>query len=145
MQPTELTELQRSRIRFHLGYTDNSYSRVIEYQTNLLLDFGLSPSVLFQAVGEVLELPSQSDRYTYLGEDLCQIGSHLHKCEVAYSTLDAGIIDPTLAYKQVGSVDMRRDEVQARDRLYRKTRGHLALLLGVDLHELGAHGYRVGY
>lgn len=139
---TSFTDLQLARIQFHMGYTDNDFSTWLQFEQNLRLKDGISPQQFFQSVGNAVEDPPQADRYLFLGEDLCQTGSALYKCEIAYNQLDAQVIDPSLAYKVVGSVTFRRDEVQSRNSMWFNTRSNLSLILGVKL-KLG--NSRVGY
>lgn len=136
---TDFTDLQVSRIRFHLGYSERANSALLSVVENIQLNSSLPSDLIFQAVGEAVEDPVQTDRYTFLGEDLCQQGSQLHKVEIAWSLIDAGTIDPTLAYAQVGKVTMRRDELPSRRALYNELREDLSKIVGIELQEI-AHG-----
>jgi hypothetical protein len=122
-----ISDLQKSRVRFHLGYpNDQITGALLEIQQNLVLG-NLSPDTEFALVGEA------GDRYLFLGRDLAQVGSLLHKLEVAYSNLSPLVIEDSLFVKSAGSVELRRDELQARRSLYTLLVKDLEVLLDVKI------------
>lgn len=126
-----LTSLQKSRTRFHLGYPDDQiHGPTLEIEQNLVLD-RLNPNVELALRGDSL-----AQTVDFQGETLCAPNSLLDFLEIALSRLSPTTIDDSLFVSQAGSVTLRRDELQARTRLYRSLQKQLASLLDVELFEL---------
>ena len=122
-----LTELQKARVRFHLGYpNDQITGALLEVQQNLVLG-NLAEETEFALVGD------GGTRYVFLGRDLAQEGSLLAKLEKAHDNLGPSIIEDSLFVKSAGSVELRRDELQARRNLYGFLVRELETLLDVKV------------
>ena len=132
-----LSALQKSRVRFHLGYPQNDAGGLIEVLEELTLD-RLDPQVEFALVGN-----PAADQWVYLGEDLAAWDSHLAIVESAYAKLAPKTIDDSLFVKQAGSVTLRTDEYRARRQQYDGLRCDMASLLDVRL--FGAGGVMGAY
>lgn len=121
-----LTEFQKSRVRFHLGYPQQDSMGIIEVLEELTLD-RLAPMVELSLVGEL------SEHTLVLGQPLAAPGSMLANVEAAYAKLGPGTIDDSLFVSQAGSVTLRRDEYRARRQQYDGLRSDMAVLLDVRL------------
>lgn len=102
-----ITDLQKTRIRFHLGY---SSAGIGQFFDRLTVD-GLSTSAQLMLVGTTLD-------YEFLETPLCQVGSLLYKCEVAYANLDPGVIDDSLGVSAVNTIRLRGNELAKRKEIY---------------------------
>lgn len=134
-----LTELQKSRVRFHLGYpNDQIVGPRLEVEQNLVLG-NLNPLTELALVGD-----QGGVRYLFFSQDLCSEGSLLHKLEVAHDKLSPQVIEDSLFVQGAGSVTLRRDELQARKELYRFLQQELEKLLDIKLftHSPQSLGYR---
>lgn len=123
-----LSEVQKARTRFHLGYPNDQISGPsLEVQQNLLLD----------RLAEMTELGLVGDptaqTVEFQGLPLCAPGSALDRLEIAWSNLGPDTIDDSLFVQSAGSVALRRDELAARRSLYRELQNQLATLLDVEL------------
>lgn len=126
-----LTDLQKSRTRLHLGYPDDQlHGPTLEIEQNLVLD----------RLNTNVELALRGDPATqtieFQGEILCSPNSLLDFLEIALSRLGPTTVDDSLFVSQAGSVTLRRDELQARTKMYRSLQKQLASLLNVDLFDL---------
>lgn len=146
-KPNQFTELQRSRLRFHLGYGDHRGAQWIEVRDELYLD-ATEPLVVFQVVGNTPDTPN-STRFLFYGEDLCEDvgptspqGSLLARVEKAFDLLNTATIENSQKVTQAGSVTLRTDELSARRRLYEYLCRQLALVVGVTYQRsIGSIGY----
>jgi hypothetical protein len=123
-----LSDVQRARVRFHLGYPNDQISGPsLEVQQNLLLD-RLAPMTELGLIGDPTDQTEE-----FQGLPLCAPGSQLDRLEQAWGNLGPATIDDSLFVQSAGSVSLRRDELQARRSLYREQQEHLATLLDVKL------------
>jgi len=102
-----LTDLQKTRIRFHLGY---SSAGPAQYMDRLVVD-NLSTSAQLMLVGTDFD-------YEFLGLPLAQTGSILALCESAYANLAPSVIDDSLGVATVGKITLRSNELAKREELY---------------------------
>lgn len=137
-----LSELQKARTRFHLGYpNDQIKGPVTEIQQHLVLG-NLNSQTELALIGDP---SSVGDRYLFLGQDLCQQGSLLYKLELAYDRCGPDTVDDSLFVRSAGSVQLRSDELQARRALYQSLRKDLENLLDVELFGSCFSGPSYGY
>lgn len=132
-----LTEFQKSRVRFHLDYVQSDVSGLYEVVQELQLD-RLSDEVLLALVGPSDDPSPQM----YVGQSVGSSEALLARLETAYSNLSPSVIDDSLFVSQAGSVTLRRDELQARKRLYRSLQRDLATLVDVRekvSYDIGAY------
>lgn len=123
-----LTAIQKSRVRFHLGYpNDQIRGPLLEIAQKLVLG-NLPPETELAIAGNPAEQTVE-----FQGEVLCAADSLLERLEVAWSNLGPGTIDDSLFVSQAGSAYLRRDELKARKALYAEIRKQLATLLDVEL------------
>lgn len=100
-----ISDLQKARIRFHLGF-----SPLAQYD-QLVVD-NLDAFAELQVVGTDLD-------YDFLDQPLCQTGSALYNCEVAYSKLSPDSIDDSLFVGSVNAVKLRHNELAKREELHK--------------------------
>ena len=123
-----LTEIQKARTRFHLGYPNDQIAGPrLELEQNLVLN-GLAEVTELALVGA-----ANAQTVLFQGLALCAPDSYLARLETAWSNLGPGIIDDSLFVKSAGSVTLRGDELRARKALYDELRDQLATLLDVEL------------
>jgi len=107
-----LTELQKSRIRYHLGITYRTAYEEIEANFKLMLD-NIDPDRELAIVGD------QTIRdYSFLGQPLCQVGSILYKVEKAFANLSPDVIDTTLFVEATEEITLNPNEMKKRQRFY---------------------------
>lgn len=102
-----LTDLQKSRIRFHLGYSSEGPA---QFSDQLTVD-QLKPESELALIGSDLD-------YEFLGVPLCQVGSLLYNCELAYANLAPSVIDDSMLVSTVGDIQLRANELGRRQELY---------------------------
>ena len=123
-----LTEVQKARTRFHLGYpNDQIHGPAIEVYQNLVLG-NLAPMTELALVGD-----PNNQTVTFQGLFLCAPDSLLDSLELAWAAMGPNNISDTLFVSQAGSVTLRRDELKARRELYDELKGQLSTLLDVEL------------
>ena len=127
----QLTPLQKTVIRFHLGIEpeDVSLQGIDGEFSGLSIDTVTEGTALL-TVGPVVTVPPQSDRVTIAGEDLCSAGSLLGQVRAVYDKINATEIDVSLFVSEVETVKLRADQVQATERLYYSKVSDLADALG---------------
>lgn len=130
-----LTELAKSRVRFHLGY-----SLAPDIVGSLELLQGVTLGLLKPEEQLTLLGPLTGDPFTFQGEILCSLGSELEKIEVSFQKLNPTLIDDSLFVSEAGSVKLRRDELGARRALYHQLQSHLATLVGIPLASEDSQG-----
>jgi hypothetical protein len=120
-----LTELQKERISFHLGY-DSARSMLTIERSPLLIR--LSDEQEFMLVGAQ---PCPHDQaFLYMDVELCDRRSFLGQVEEAYTKLCADVIDDSLYVAQAGSVTLRSNELTKRRALYQSLVDDLARTVG---------------
>jgi hypothetical protein len=119
-----LTDLQLSRVAYHLDFTKPDYLLAIDREVSIL---NLTPSQELALVGPT---PLVSNIYQFEGEDLCSTTSLLGKVEAAYAKIDPSVIDDSLFVSKAGSVELRGSELRKRQSLYRQLVENLAQLVG---------------
>lgn len=107
-----LTELQKSRIRYHLGITYRTAYDEVEANFRLQLD-NIDPARELSLVGN-----QATKNYNFLGEPLCQVGSLLYKVERAFENLSPDVIDTTLFVRNTEEVALNTNELRKRRQLY---------------------------
>lgn len=112
----ELTELQKERISYHLGYVARKYYLQVSQDTALIV---LNPSQKLALVGKDLEELTSDEIYIFEGVELCSNTSALGKVERSYQNLDPSVIDDSLFVSQAGSVSLRGNELSNREKLYK--------------------------
>ena len=123
-----LTELAKSRVRFHLGY-----SVTPETMGSLEMLQGVTLGLLKPEEQLTLLGPIDGDPFEFQGETLCSQGSELAKIEKAFQNLNPTLIDDSLFVSEAGSVKLRRDELGARRALYRQLQEFLGTLVGIPV------------
>jgi hypothetical protein len=126
MPTVPLTELQQSRIAFHLDVWEAksllSIDREIKFVT-------LSDTDRLALVGpETIEAPLEA--YLFQGQELCSTTSILGRLERAFDNIDPSVISDSLLVKSAGKVSLRSDELKAREKLYRSLLKSLAKIMG---------------
>lgn len=125
-----LTELQKSRISFHLDYFNPDFMLQITRDTLILT---LSSVQELQLVGIAPDpLPTvPSDPYVFIGGVyLCRSDSLLGQVEKAYNKLNSDVIEESLYVVTAGKVTLRSNELTNRTNLYNKQVAFLAQLVG---------------
>jgi len=131
-----LTEIQKARVRFHLGYPSDRPG-LLEVQQQLILNT-LAPVTETQLIGDISD-PS-GPVIDVSGLVLAHESSMLGRVELAYLRLSPTVIDDSLFVESAGAVVLRRDELRARQALYDTMVDQLAQLLDVDVFGRQAHG-----
>lgn len=130
-----LTELQKGRVRFHLGYPNDQISGpLLEVQQNLVLG-NLSEQTELALIGD-----PNSQTLTFEGQTLCSPTSLLGKVEKAFNLLDTDTISDSLFVKSAGSVTLRTDEYTARVEIYNGLVNNLVNLLDTRLFNDAVEG-----
>ena len=122
----ELTELQKERISYHLGYVARQWYLQVSQDTILLT---LNPSQKLALVGGDLNELTSDEIFIFENIPLCSNTSALGKIERAYANLDPDTISDSLFVSQAGSVALRGNELQNRERLYGNLVGKLRQLI----------------
>lgn len=110
----KFTETQRDRINFHLDL-DSTYNLLevtLTVRTN-----DLSPQRQLTVVGD-LENADTDSILVFAGNSLCTRDSILGRVEIAYRNLSPENVDNSLLVRKAGSVELRKDEYRARQKLY---------------------------
>jgi hypothetical protein len=107
-----LTELQKSRIRYHLDVTYRTAYDEVEANFRLQLD-NIDPERELALVGN-----QATKDYSYLGVPLCQVGSILYKVEKAFENLSPDVIDTTLFVKATEEITLNANELRKRQQFY---------------------------
>jgi hypothetical protein len=130
-----LTELQKARVRFHLGYPTNLETLPgLKLQQKLLLA-NLDASVELSLVGDPL-----ADWLEFEGQPLCSNSSVLGRLENAWVKLGPGTIEDSLFVSKAGNINLRTDELRARKSLYQSLVDDMSRLLDVDVFVVGNKG-----
>jgi len=130
-----LSEVQKARTRFHLGYpNDQIHGPTLEIEQNLVLS-NLAPMTELALVGD-----ATAQTIEFQGLELCAPGSMLARLETAWGNLGPDTVDDSLFVSVAGSVTLRNDELRARRRLYDEIREQLAVLLNVELFSMTGTG-----
>lgn len=131
--PITLTELQSSRIDFHLDLDSNrsllTISKNIREKT-------FDQPTLLALVGD-LTTASPSEIIEFGGVQLCTAESTLGRCEVSLKATGPATINNTLFVKQAGKVTLRGDELKARKQLYKAMVAELKQLVGYSSFDEG--------
>lgn len=123
-----LTDIQKARTRFHLGYPNDQIAGPrLEIEQNLVLS-NLAPETELALVGD-----SATRTILFQGLALCAPDSMLDRLETAWGNVGPATIDDSLFVKSAGSVNLRGDELRARKALYAEIKEQLASLLNVEL------------
>ena len=121
-----LTELQRSRIEFHLDL--DSLQGLLALSFNIRSST-LSESRLLSVVGNMTTaLPANI--YAHQGQPLATLESALGRCERTFDKLSPSVIDDSLLVSKAGKVELRKDELKARKQLYKTASAQLAQAMG---------------
>lgn len=107
-----LTNLQKSRIKYHLNITYRTAYEELEADFRLQLN-NINPERELAIVGNQTNL-----NYSFQGQPLCESGSLLHRIEVAYSRISPDVIDTTLFVKATEEITLNPNELRLRLRLY---------------------------
>ena len=123
-----LTDIQKARTRFHLGYPNDQIAGPrLEIEQNLVLS-NLAAETELALVGD-----GTAQTVLFQGLALCAPDSMLDRLETTWSNIGPAVIDDSLFVKSAGSVTLRGDELRARKALYNELREQLATLLNVEL------------
>lgn len=135
-----LTELQKARTRFHLGYPNDQISGpLLEVTQNLVLG-NLAQATELALVGDL-----GSQTLEFEGQAFCSPTSLLGKVERAWNQLDSDVISDSLFVQVAGSVTLRKDEIKARRELYDELRNQLTVLLDTELFGYSGHSHHYSY
>ena len=135
-----LTDIQKARTRFHLGYpNDQIHGPTLEVEQNLVLG-NLAPMTELGLVGD-----PDNQTIEFQGLALCAPNSLLARLEAAWDNISADVISDSLFVSQAGSVTLRKDELRARMQLYNQIQSDLSNLLDVELFTLGANSHHARY
>lgn len=127
-----LTDVQKARTRFHLGYPNDQISGpLLEVQQNLVLG-NLAAQTELALVGD-----PNNQTVEFEGQPLCSPSSLLGRVEEAWNQLSPTVISDSLFVKSAGSVILRSDEVKARRAFYDELRDQLVVLLDTKLFSTG--------
>lgn len=126
-----ITSAQKSRIEFHLDIIDlDSLEAVLEGVRLRTLDQHEEATL----VGDI-DNADPDQLIVFNGSPLCTVNSLLGRCETAFENLSSGTIEESLYVKKAGSVELRKDELKARNRLYKLSVQHLAQLFGINVNK----------
>lgn len=128
-----LTELQKSRIRYHLRVTYRNAYEEIEANFRLQLD-NIDPERELSLVGN-----QATKDYSFLGEPLCQVGSILYKVERAFENLSPDVIDTTLFVRLTEEITLNANEMRKRQQFYQLMVDQLRA--SFDLPEMNSISY----
>ncbi len=116
MADIELTDLQRSRINYHLDIDSDQSLLSLSYR---IREAQFTQAKLLVLVGD-LNTASPSET-VFIGEvALCTTDSALGRCEVAKNNLGPAVINNSLFVRSAGKVTLRDDELAARKRVYKE-------------------------
>jgi hypothetical protein len=122
------TDLQKSRVRFHLGYPNDQIAGPrLEIEQNLVLN-SLHPDTILAVAGDPF-----NQSVMFEGLELCSPTSLLGRLESAFAKLGPNTIDDSLFVQSAGKVNLRSDELRARLALYNQYQDELARVLDVRL------------
>ena len=122
-----LTEFQRDRINFHLDLDSERGLLRINYN---ILESAFSEIKVIQLVGD-LTIALPENKLFFEGIELCTVTSALGKVELTFANLGPAKIDDSLLVKSAGKVDLRSDELKAREKLYQTQIKYLKQLVGM--------------
>lgn len=126
-----LTELQNNRIAFHLDYVRPGNLLELDRDISVLT---LTDNQILQVVGKPytdgLSYPTDDDMVFFEGDPLATKTSALGRVELAFNNLSPDVISDTLFVKKAGKVELRKDELKARNRLYKELVSQLNQLVG---------------
>lgn len=128
-----LTELQKSRIRYHLGVTYRTAYDEVEANFSLQLN-NIDPDRELSLVGN-----QANKNYSFLGEPLCQVGSILYKVERAFEKLSPDVVDTTLFVRATEEVTLNANEMRKRIQFYESMVDQLRA--SFDLPEMDSMSY----
>ena len=111
-----LTDLQEERIMFHLR--EKIDIAALNLERTLVLRT-LNATQELSVIGNI-DTALDEECFFFESVKLCTLTSQLGRVEKAYAKLDSDIIDDSLFVSQAGSVKLRGNETQQRDRLYRR-------------------------
>lgn len=121
-----LTDLQKSRIAFHLDYFNPNYMLQITRDSLLLT---LDPTQELQLVG--LGNFTDPTQDIYIEEEfVCSKTSILGRVELAFNNLNSEVIEDSLYVSQAGQVTLRGNELRKRTELYEKMVSFLSQFVG---------------
>jgi hypothetical protein len=138
---TDLTEIQKTRIRFHLGYLWNLNPLSTMPMEERLRLSALPIEIIRLVVGDV-ELPDAS-LVLIEGITVCTTGSILGKVELAYANISPQTIDASLFVAEAGKTKLRGNELSNRARFYKELACELSKALGTPI--FGKSSWRAGY
>ena len=133
-----LSELQQSRIKYHLDITYSSAFEEVDANFRLMLS-NLPPERELAIVGDQTNLD-----YDFLGTPLCTTGSALWKCEASLAKLNPDTIDPSLFVVEADGIALRGDEERRRRRLYEAMVGDLRRLFDISEPKTGLGYWGLG-
>lgn len=138
---TEFTDIQKTRIRFHLGYLWNLHPlSTIPMEQRLRLS-ALPVEIIRLVVGDI-ELPEAS-LVMIEGIPVSTTSSILGKVELAYANISPLTVDASLFVAEAGKTKLRGNELINRTRLYKELACELSKALGVPIFNKAP--WRAGY
>ncbi|CBA17892.1 virion structural protein [Acaryochloris phage A-HIS2] len=143
-----LTDLQKSRIKFHLGLSEGEPSITALLQDRGLLLDSLSQAAEDQIIGDIVTDPADPTHLTIAGNVVAQQGSILGNLEKCFQNLSPDIVDPSTFVYQAGDVKLNPNEFRNRGNIYEYWRELLARILNYQVIPDNGYNYvmgRVGY
>jgi|688.fasta_scaffold138108_2 hypothetical protein len=130
---TELNDLQKTRIRFHLGYLWNLHHlSTMPIEERLRLSY-LPLEIIRLTVGDIEIL--EASLVVLEGTPIATTSSILGKVELAYSNLSPLTVDASLFVAEAGKTKLRGNELANRKALYKSLVFELSKALGVPIFD----------
>lgn len=139
-----LTELQRDRIKYHLGLSATEPSITTFLQDRGLIFENVTPSIESYLIGDITTNPVEETHFYIAGVPIAAEYSILWEVETAHRRMGSEQIDPSLFVSVAGSVKLRSNELVKRRQLYDHWRNQLALVMNHRVVDNNCGG-RVGY